>query len=62
MIPEHLAEPESKKVFTQLNDLDMSWGKKSQQKELNLGQSKTYKVVLDYRPKDKINIHMLILI
>ena len=59
MIPEHLVVPESK---TQLNDLDMPMGKKSQLKEPNLGQSKTYKVVLDYKPKDKINTHMLILV
>ena len=61
MIPEHLVVPESKTVLTQLNDLDMPMGKKSQLKEPNLGQSKTYKVVLDYKPKDKINTHMLIL-
>lgn len=62
MILEHLIVPESKKVLTQLNDLDMSKGKKSQLKEPNLGQSKTFKVVSDYKPKDKINIHMLTLI
>lgn len=62
MIPDHLVAPESKKVLTQLNDLDMSMGKKSQLKAPNLGQSKTYKVVLDYKPKDNINIHMLILV